>query len=79
MNCIYKILIVTWDIAILTALQLYLEIFVLPINWKEIKSNLYSGIVYKNMVTVHLIPNRLFHLIKEWWELHCSGIFFEPV
>lgn len=37
----------TWVIAILKPLQLYLEILVLSIYRKETKSNLCSGLVYK--------------------------------
>lgn len=66
----------TWDITILTPLQLYLEILVLSIYRKE---NLCSGLVYKNRVFAHVIPERLVHLVKEYSGFDCSGDFFEPV
>lgn len=66
----------TWVIAILKPLQLYLEILVLSFYRKETKSNLCSGLVCKNMVSAHVIPERLVHLIEECSGFDCSSDFF---
>lgn len=74
MNCIYKFLIVTWDNAILTPLQLYLAVLVLSIHRKETKSALYSGLVCKSLVFPPIVLERLIHLVKECSGMDSSGV-----
>lgn len=71
----------TWVIDILKSRQLYLEILVCLFTEK--KQNPISAQVWstKSMVSAHVIPKRLVHLIKECSGFDCSSdfLFFEPV